>query len=179
MVVRILTPGPVQASSPYTTPTLPSVHITTSARWTIRQPLVGSPEPILVAAGDDVVGPARRRPPHVLRLQVAAVGGVVAVDLDLVVAHEVLARVEVLQRGADTGADGVDADERRRAREIARGIGHEDVVEQRPVLGVERPGVPGDDLEDLALVEQGLQIGGGRAHTSVHPPSTTRLWPVT
>ncbi len=105
-------------------------------------------------------------------------GARVAVDGDLVVADQVLAVIEVLERGADPIRDRIQAGELLRHAEHGGRIGEEDLTQQRPVLRVERPAVAGGQRDDVAFVEQCLQhvaaIVSG-AHTSVHPPSTARF----
>ena len=83
---------------------------------------------------------ARARPPRVL-----------TVELDPVVPEQVLARAAPIQIGADARAHGVDAARRPRA-EVHLDVRREDVVEPRPVAGVEDVRVAFEHLDDREAV---------------------------
>ena len=110
-----------------------------------------SRQAVLVGPTDQEVVAALGAPLDVLALQVAAVRGRVAVDGHLVVADEVLGRVEPAERTLDAGDDGVQpvaVD----AVEVGRGVRGEDRSQVVELLRVERPRVGDGEIDDGLLV---------------------------
>lgn len=131
----------------------------------------GARQAVFIATGDDEIGATRCGMANMLRLQIAAVHCAVTIDDDLVVADEMLAVVQVLQRSTNAINDGIDTLEPRRTGQVSGGFGEEHGAEQRPVLGIERAAVPCDDGNDVAFVKEHRQVrGAGLVHICVHPP---------
>lgn len=130
----------------------------------------GARQPVFITTGDDVIWATGCGMAHMLRLQIAPMRCAVTIDDDFVVADEMLAVVQVLQRCTNATNDGIDTLELRRTGEVSGGIGKEHGAKQRPVLGIERAAVPRDDGNDVAFVKEHRQVrGAGFVHMGVHP----------
>ena len=133
---------------------LPPHHVIRLARHAICQPSGvrtsrSSYQPV------DFEHRAARHLAHEHPADIAQAGRGIAIDHDLVVAGEMLGRLERRVDRVERGLQRLDPGERRRAAEIDRDVGREHLVEQRQLQRVHRDRVKVHDVGD------GDEIFGG------------------
>lgn len=124
----------------------------------VDTPAVGSPDRVIdVHAGDDLLVATFGVVQHVLRMQVALVGGFIAIQLYEMAAHQVLARVQPRQRRCHPVDHSVDASATCSAQDCEHVWG-EHVAEVVEVVAVECPAVARRELDHRVFVNRCLEF---------------------